>query len=151
MDAQSGIDRLPEGPVRRMVAAANRHDLDEMVSQFAEHYENITPAHPARSFTGSAQVRKNWAALFAGIPDLRLTVHDATRGAGGTVWMEWSTQGTRPDGSTTASAGVAILTVRDDDIVAARFYLEPVEHESGDVDDAVRAAVGSADHGGDAA
>ncbi|MEC5193075.1 MULTISPECIES: nuclear transport factor 2 family protein [unclassified Arthrobacter] len=148
MDA-SGADRLPEGPVRRMVAAANRHDLEEMVSQFAEDYTNTTPVHPARSFTGSAQVRQNWAALFAGLPDLRLTVQDATAGAGNKVWMEWSNRGTRPDGSVTASAGVAIFTVRDDRIAAAHFYLEPVENESGDVNAAVRTAVRGAAGGGD--
>jgi ketosteroid isomerase-like protein len=137
----SGIDRLPEGPVRRMLAAANRHDLDGMVSQFTEDYENITPVHPARSFKGSAQVQKNWAALFAGLPDLTVTVHDATTGHGGKVWMEWSNRGTRPDGSVTSSAGVAILTVRGDSIAAAHFYLEPIEHESGDVNDAIRVAV----------
>jgi ketosteroid isomerase-like protein len=145
----SGVDLLPEGPVRRMVAAANRHDLDEMVSLFAEDYENTTPVHPARSFKGSAQVRKNWAALFAGLPDLSLTVHDATTGPGGNVWMEWSNRGTRPDGSVTRSAGVAILTVRDDRIAAAHFYLEPVEHASGDVNEAVRVVVRGAVGGGD--
>jgi ketosteroid isomerase-like protein len=147
MDA--GTDLLPEGPVRRLVAAANRHDLEEMVAQFAEDYENTTPVHPARSFTGSAQVRKNWAALFAGLPDLSLTVHDATAGPGDKVWMEWSNRGTRPDGAVTSSAGVAIFTVRGDRIAAAHFYLEPVEHESGDVDAAVRMAVRGAAGDGD--
>jgi len=111
MDA-SGIERVPEGPVRRMLAAANRHDLDAMVSEFAEDYRNTTPAHPARSFAGSAQVRKNWTALFAGLPDLALTVHDAATGPDGKVWMEWSNRGTRPDGSVQRAAGVSILTVR---------------------------------------
>ena len=148
MDA-SGIDRLPEGPVRRMMAAANRHDLEGMVSEFAEDYQNTTPAHPARSFTGSAQVRKNWAALFAGLPDLSLTVHDATTGPGNTVWMEWGNRGTRRDGSVTSSAGVAIFTVRDDRIAAAHFYLEPVEHESGNVNAAVARAVRGAAGSGD--
>lgn len=148
MDAY-GIDLLPEGPVRRMMAAANRHDLEAMVSEFAEDYENTTPAHPARSFTGSAQVRKNWAALFAGLPDLSLTVRDATMGPGNTVWMEWGNRGTRPDGSVTQSAGVAIFTLRDDRIAAAHFYLEPVEHESGDVNAAVVMAVRGAARSGD--
>lgn len=140
MDA-SGVDRLPEGPVRRMVAAANRHDLDAMVHEFAEDYENTTPAHPARSFKGSAQVRKNWTALFAGLPDLSLTVHDAATGPDGKVWMEWSNRGTRPDGSVSRAAGISILTLRGDKIAAAHFYLEPVEQESGDVDAAVSLAV----------
>ncbi|MDQ0665360.1 ketosteroid isomerase-like protein [Arthrobacter ulcerisalmonis] len=143
MDA-SGIDRVPEGPVRRMLAAANRHDLEAMVSEFAEDYQNTTPVHPDRSFTGSAQVRKNWTALFAGLPDLTLTVHDAATGPGGKIWMEWSNRGTRPEGSVQRAAGVSILTVRDGKIAAAHFYLEPVEHESGDVDAAIGMAVGGA-------
>ncbi len=147
MDA-SGIERIPEGPVRRMLAAANRHDLEAMVSEFAVDYRNNTPAHPARSFTGSAQVRKNWTALFAGMPDLALTVHDAATGPDGKVWMEWSNRGTRPDGSVQRAAGVSILTVRDDKIAAAQFYLEPLDQDSGDVNQAVReAAFGAA--GGD--
>ena len=147
MDA-SGIGRAPEGPVRRMLAAANRHDLEAMVSQFAEDYRNTTPVHPARSFTGSAQVRKNWTALFAGLPDLTLTVHDAATGPDGKVWMEWSNRGTRPDGSVQQAAGVAIFTLRDDKIAAAQFYLEPVDQDSGDVNEAVREAVQGA-AGGD--
>jgi ketosteroid isomerase-like protein len=140
MDA-SGIERVPEGPVRRMLAAAARHDLEAMVSQFADDYRNTTPVHPARSFTGSAQVRKNWTALFAGMPDLTLTVYDAATGADGKLWMEWSNRGTRPDGSVQRAAGVAIFTLRDDKIAAAQFYLEPVDQDSGDVNEAVREAV----------
>ncbi|WP_285320167.1 nuclear transport factor 2 family protein [Pseudarthrobacter sp. lyk4-40-TYG-27] len=147
MDA-SGIDRLPEGPVRRMLAAAGRHDLEDMVSQFADDYRNTTPVHPARSFTGSAQVRKNWAALFAGLPDLTLTVHDAATGPDGKLWLEWSNRGTRPDGSVQRAAGVAIFTLRHDKIAAAQFYLEPVDQDSGDVDQAVREAVQGAAGGG---
>ncbi|KRE88175.1 nuclear transport factor 2 family protein [Arthrobacter sp. Soil764] len=140
MDA-SGIERVPEGPVRRMLAAAKRHDLEAMVSEFAEDYRNTTPVHPARSFTGSAQVRKNWTAIFAGLPDLTLTVHDAATGPDGKLWMEWSNRGTRPDGSEQRAAGVAIFTLRNDKIAAAQFYLEPVDHDSGDVNQAVSEAV----------
>ena len=148
MDA-SGMELLPEGPVRRMVAAANRHNLEEMVSQFTEDFENTTPVHPGRSFKGSAQVRKNWAGLFAGLPDLSLTVHDAAAGPGNKVWMEWSNRGTRPDGSVTRSAGVSIFTVRDGRIAAVQFYLEPVDHDSGDVNQAVSMVVRGAAGGGD--
>lgn len=140
MDA-SGLHRVPDGPVRRMLAAANRHDLEAMVSEFAEDYRNTTPVHPARSFTGSAQVRKNWTALFAGLPDLALTVHDAATGPDGKIWVEWSNRATRPDGSVQRAAGVSILTVRDDRIAAAQFYLEPVDRDSGDVDDAISEAL----------
>jgi ketosteroid isomerase-like protein len=134
-----------------MVAAAGRHDLDAMVAQFADDYENITPNHPDRSFTGSAQVRTNWEALFAGIPDLALTVHAATTAPDGTLWMEWSNAGTRRDGVPVHMAGVAIFTLRSDSIAAVRFYLEPVERASGDVDAAVRTVVGPPAHAGEGA
>ncbi|TDT78690.1 ketosteroid isomerase-like protein [Arthrobacter sp. AG258] len=147
MDA-SGIDRVPEGPVRRMLAAAGRHDVEDMVSQFADDYRNTTPVHPARSFSGSAQVRKNWTALFAGLPDLTLTVHDAATGPDGKLWLEWSNRGTRPDGSVQRAAGVAIFTLRHDKIAAAQFYLEPVDQDSGDVNQAVREAIQGAAGGG---
>jgi ketosteroid isomerase-like protein len=147
MDA-SGIERVPEGPVRRMLAAVNHHDLEGMVSEFAEDYQNTTPVHPGRSFRGSAQVRKNWAALFAGLPDVSLTIHDVATGPEGKVWMEWSNRGTRPDGSVMRSAGVSILTVRDDRIAAAQFYLEPIDPDSGDVNQAISEAVRGAAGGG---
>src|SRR6476469_3611706 len=148
MDTPDGVDRLPDGPVRRMFSATQRRDLDAMLAEFADDYVNITPNHPARSFTGSAQVRKNWTALFAGMPDLTLTVHDAATGPDGKIWLEWSNRGTRPDGSVQRAAGVAIFTLRDDKIAAAQFYLEPVDQDSGDVNEAVREAVHGA-AGGD--
>ncbi|MDQ4501353.1 nuclear transport factor 2 family protein [Sinomonas sp. ASV322] len=146
MDA-SGIELLPDGPVRRMVDAANRHDLDAMLAEFADDYENVTPNHPARSFTGSAQVRKNWESLFAGVPDLRVTVHAATTAPDGTVWMEWSNEGTRRDGVAVQMTGVSLFAVRDNLLAAVRFYVEPVDQGSGDVDDAIRAASGASTGG----
>ncbi|GAB3276766.1 hypothetical protein GCM10027449_16060 [Sinomonas notoginsengisoli] len=143
MDA-SGIDLLPDGPVRRMIAAANRHDLEAMVAEFTEDYENVTPNHPARSFTGRAQVHRNWETLFAGVPDLSLTVHAATTAPDGTLWMEWSNAGTRRDGIAVHMAGVSILTIRDDHIAGAHFYLEPVDPGAGDVNAAVREVTGVA-------
>lgn len=142
MDTRGGLDRLPEGPVRRMFAAAQQKNLDEMVAQFADDYVNITPNHPVRSFTGSAQVRSNWSQIFAGVPDLTLEVLDVAA-ADESVWVEWANRGTRRDGIRVEMAGVAIFTVREDRLSAVRFYLEPVEYESGDADDAVRATAGA--------
>lgn len=141
MDA-SGIDFLPAGPVRRVFEAISRHDLDGMVSCFAEDYLNETPVHPDRGFTGREQVRKNWAAILAGVPDLQPFVVRATTAADGRVWVEWGQRGTRRDGVPVDLAGVAVFTLDGDVISAVRFYLEPVEHESGDVDAAVRQTTG---------
>ncbi|MDJ0315457.1 nuclear transport factor 2 family protein [Arthrobacter sp. H35-D1] len=147
MDTPEGMDRLPDGTVRRMFAAARRQDLDAMVAEFADDYVNITPNHPDRSFTGSAQVRSNWSALFAGVPDLTLEIRDAATAPDGKVWVEWASRGTRRDGVPVEQAGVAIFTVREGLLSAVRFYLEPVEHESGDVNTAVRDVAGADSRG----
>ena len=144
MDATGGLDRLPDGPVRRMFTAAQHHDLEAMLAEFADDYVNVTPVHPNRTFRGREQVRANWASIFGGIPDFSPDVHDTSTGPDGTVWVEWGARGTRRDGVPAELAGVAIFTVRDDRLAAVRFYLEPVERESGDVNAAVRSAVGPA-------
>ena len=147
MDTPAGVDRLPDGPVRRMFQAARTHDLDAMVAEFVEDYVNTTPNHPARSFTGRAQVRSNWSALFAGIPDLQVEVRDAATGADGKVWVEWESHGTRRGGLAVEQAGVAIFSLRGDRLSAARFYLEPVERDTGDVNAAVRSVAGAGPEG----
>ena len=42
----------PNGFVAQLVAAVNAHDLDAVVGLFTADYQNQTPVHPARSFTG---------------------------------------------------------------------------------------------------
>jgi hypothetical protein len=123
--------------VDRLLAATNAHDLDALVACFADDYENQTPAHPARSFRGREQVRRNWEQIFAHVPDLRAeVVRRAT--SGGTVWTEWEMTGTLGDGTTHHMRGVILFGVRDGLASWARFYLEPVDPGAGTVDDAVR-------------
>ena len=122
--------------VDRLVAATNAHDIDGLVGCFAEEYVNKTPSHPARGFQGRDQVRRNWTAIFAGVPDITARVI-ASAVDGQQVWTEWEMSGTRRDGAAHAMAGVIIFGVRDRHIVSARFFLEPVETTSGDVDAAV--------------
>ena len=123
----------PASLVRRLAAATNAHDLDALVACFADDYLNETPAHPARGFRGAEQVRRNWAQLFAGIPDLSARIL-ATAGAGDTVWAEWQMSGTRRDGTAHLMRGVIIFGVEAGKARSARFYLEPVEGISGGVD-----------------
>ena len=61
-------------------AAVNSHDLEALTDCFASDFVNETPLHPARSFTGSEQVRKNWAQIFAGV---RNSFHAGFAGDGG--------------------------------------------------------------------
>jgi ketosteroid isomerase-like protein len=127
--------------IDRLLAATNDHDLDGVADCFATDYVNQTPAHPLRGFRGRDQVRRNWTTIFAGVPDITARVV-ATAVEGNTAWTEWEMSGTRRDGASHETAGVIIFVVEDDRIASARFYLEPVEHSSGDVDAAVERAPG---------
>jgi ketosteroid isomerase-like protein len=128
--------------VNRLVAATNAHDIDGLVDCFAPDYVNETPAHPLRGFTGPDQVRRNWTSIFAGVPDITARVV-ASVADGNLAWTEWEMSGTRRDGAPHAMAGVIIFGVRDDHIVSGRFYLEPVEQTSGDVNAAVADVLGT--------
>jgi ketosteroid isomerase-like protein len=127
--------------LERLVGAVNAHDLDAIVESFSYDYVNETPAHPARGFAGRAQVRRNWTAILAGLPDVTASVvRSATDGD--TVWSEWWMRGTRADGVAQAIAGVVVFGVDADDRARwARFYLEPVEEGGIDVDGAIHRTV----------
>jgi ketosteroid isomerase-like protein len=139
------MDRPGEDPaaaVERLLESVNAHDLEAMVGCFAQDYVNVTPAHPQRGFGGSQQVRRNWSQLFAGVPDLRAEVL-GTAVDGDRVWTEWDISGTRRDGAPFAMRGVVIFGVSGGVIASARFYLEPVEQASGDVDAHTARVVGA--------
>jgi limonene-1,2-epoxide hydrolase len=106
------------------------------VACFDDDYVNETPAHPLRGFRGREQVRQNWTAVFAGVPDIEVRVTASARD-GNEVWSEWRMDGTRRDGARHAMAGVIIFGVANDRISSARFYLEPVETRTGDVSAAI--------------
>src|SRR6185312_3882075 len=108
--------------VDRLVRATNDHDLDTLVSCFAEGYVNETPAHPSRGFVGREQVRRNWEQIFTFVPDLSAEV-TASAFEVSTAWTEWSMQGTRLDGSVHQMAGIVLFKVADGAIERARFYL----------------------------
>lgn len=139
------MDR-PDGAaavLERLLRAVNEHDLDGMVACFAGGYVNETPAHPARGFRGNEQVRRNWSQIFAGVPDLRAELPRMTVD-GATAWTEWEMSGARIDGAAFLMRGVVIFELADDVIASARFYLEPVEETSGDVDSHTRRVAGTA-------
>ncbi len=133
-----------EGPgawVERLCRATNSHDLEELVGCFALEYANETPAHPARGFRGPTQVRKNWAQIFAAVPDLTATVRWIA--GADTVWSEWEMRGTKRNGMPHLMRGVVIFGVEEGLARWARFYLEPVDEGGQGVDEAVRRVVGS--------
>jgi ketosteroid isomerase-like protein len=123
--------------VGRLLQATNDHDIEALVACFAEEYRNETPAHPARSFSGRGQVRRNWEQIFGSVADLHAEV---LRSAidGDTAWTEWEMTGTRRDGTRHHMRGVVIFGIGQGLVRSARFYLEPVHEGPGTADDAVR-------------
>ena len=135
-----GNETDPSAVVQRLRAVTNAHDIDAIVSCFAFDYRNETPVHPARNFVGNEQVRRNWTKILAAIPDVSTEIL-ASAVSGKMVWTEWEHRGTRPDGTAHLMRGVVVFGVSDGLIASARFFLEPVEEASGDVDAAVRRQV----------
>jgi ketosteroid isomerase-like protein len=134
-------------PAPRAVAAAlaeamNARDIEAFVALFAPDYDSQQPAHPDRAFRGRDQVRANWSAVFAGVPDFRAELV-ASAVEAETVWSEWRWSGTHEDGSRLAMAGVIVFGVRDGQIAWARLYVEPVEAAGASIDAAVREMSGT--------
>jgi ketosteroid isomerase-like protein len=127
--------------IDQLVERMNAHDLDGVVGLMHPDYHSEQPAHPAREFGTSAQVRANWDAMFRGIPDFRA---ELLRSADDrqTCWTEWHWRGNRTDGAPFDMRGVAIFELRDDRIAAARLYMEPVEHDGTDIEQAVESQSG---------
>lgn len=127
--------------IDRLIHAVNGHDLEGLVSCFANDYVNETPVHPLRGFTGNDQVRTNWTQIFAGVPDIEAAVLRRAEGEN-QVWTEWEMSGTRSeDGGQFLMRGVVIFGISGDVISSARFYLEPAEEASGGVNAHTRRVV----------
>lgn len=134
--------------IAALVAGANDHDLDRMMALFHPDYRSVHPAHPARAFVGSAQVRANWTAMFAGIPDVRAELGRVAR-AGETTWCEWTWSGTRTDGLPFETSGVVIFETRGHLITVGTFYMEDVETDGVGIDQTVEGMSGRLPGDGD--
>jgi ketosteroid isomerase-like protein len=112
--------------IDQLLAAMNAHDLDAVIALIHDDYTSVQPAHPDREFGSSAQVRANWGAMFAGIPDFRAELVRSVDD-GQTCWTEWHWSGNRTDGENLDMRGVALFDIRDGQIMAGRLYMEHVE------------------------
>jgi hypothetical protein len=121
----------------RLRDAMNEHDIDAFVDCFHEDYRSEQPIHPGRGFGGRTQVRANWTAIFAGVPDFTAEVVGSCL-SGSTEWSEWRWTGTREDGSALHMVGVTVFGIRDDRIAWGRLYVEPVQGAAETIDEAVR-------------
>ena len=129
--------------IERMREALNRHDLEAFLECFDPNYRSEQPAHPNRGFGGKEQVRKNWSAMFDSFPDFeaQLLRHTAD---GEVVWSEWHWTATGLN-----MAGVIIFGVEEDQIVWGRLYVEQVEENGQDIDEAMRTITEGSQRAGD--
>jgi len=120
----------------RLLAAINAHDFDAAAGVMHQNYQSEQPTHPGRAFLGRDQMRANWQAMFAGIPDFHAEVLRSVCD-GDTIWSEWHWTGTRDDGQPFEMRGITLFEIAGDYVVAGRLYLENVEREMVDIDQAV--------------
>lgn len=141
--------RTPAQVLDRLVTSVNAHDIDGLVDCFAQDYSLTDPVHPARSFNGSLQVRKNWSTMFDALPDVRLDVQDhAVTDTG--FWLEAAQTGTGRDGHRLEMRTVFIAAVADGQITSAHMYAAPVEHGGPGIDAVFAAMAGTVPSGSDA-
>jgi ketosteroid isomerase-like protein len=120
----------PAAVLARLTAAMNRQDLAAFVACFDPEYESAQPAHPDRWFRGRAQVERNWATMFAGLPDFRAEVERSVV-AGDIVWVEWRWTGSHGDGTRLDACGACIFGVRAGRLTWGRLYMEDVQSGAG--------------------
>ena len=126
----------PLAVVDRLDAALKTHDLEALVDAFHPDFHGEQPLHPSAHTVDRERLRKNWATIFANVPDVRADVLD-TAVAGDTVWSEWRIYGTRRDGRPLDLRSVWIFGVRDGRVAWGRLYREPIDADEADADESV--------------
>lgn len=127
----------PMSTIDRLLAATNAHDVEGIVACFAADYSLESPLHPARSFRGKEQVRRNWTQILGAVGDLKAGLVGFACD-GGVAWTEWEMVGTRRDGIAHCMRGVFVFHVVDGSITKGRMFLEPVDTSSADANEGAR-------------
>jgi ketosteroid isomerase-like protein len=113
----------------RLVAAFNAHDLDAVMSFFADDCELMMPRGPdpwGQRYVGKADVRKGLATRFQGVPDVHYgDVHNWVSGNHGV--SQWTLTGTTKDGKKIKVRGCDLLEFRDGKIIQKDSYWKIVE------------------------
>ena len=102
--------------LRQVLEAFNRHDLDAIMSHFADDCVLETPRGPepwGTRFVGRDEVRRGLMARFEGIPDVHYSDDDhfvsGSRGV-----SEWTISGTTVEGGRIEVRGCDLWTFGDD-------------------------------------
>ncbi len=116
----------PKTVIDRAQKALNDRDVEAFADCFDPFYIGEQPAHPDRALRGREKIRTQWSAIFSHVPGFEAKIlRSATEGD--VVWTEWHWTGRQTDGAKLDMRGVIISAVREDRIVWARIYVEPVQ------------------------
>jgi steroid delta-isomerase-like uncharacterized protein len=102
--------------LQQVLDGFDRHDLDAIMSHFADDCVFESPRGPDRwgtRFVGKDEVRRGFAARFEGIPDVRYDDGDHFA-CGGRGVSEWTIRGTTLDGAQIDIRGCDLWTFDDD-------------------------------------
>lgn len=121
--------RVTIDTLTQLVAAFNAHDLDAVMSFFADDCELIMPRGPdpwGQRYVGKAAVRNGLATRFEGIPDVHYgDVHNWVSGNHGV--SQWTLTGTTKDGKKIMVRGCDLLEFRNGKIIRKDSYWKIVE------------------------
>jgi ketosteroid isomerase-like protein len=101
--------------LQQVLDGFDRHDLDAIMSHFADDCVFEAPRGPDRwgtRFVGKEEVRRGFAARFEGIPDVRYDDGDHFA-CGGRGVSEWTIRGTTVDGVQIDVRGCDLWTFDD--------------------------------------
>lgn len=110
------------GRLREVLDAFNRHDLDAIMSHFADDCVLEAPRGPDRSgrrFVGKAEVRRGLAARFEGIPNVHYS-DDSHFACGARGLSEWTITGSTVDGVTVDVRGCDLWTFDSHGLIARK-------------------------------
>jgi steroid delta-isomerase-like uncharacterized protein len=108
--------------LRDVLDAFNRHDLDAIMSHFADDCVFESPRGPdrfGRRFAGKEEVRRGLAARFEGIPDVGYGDDDHFA-SGNRGVSEWTITGTTIDGVAVDVRGCDIWTFDDRGLITRK-------------------------------
>jgi len=122
--AESVISALEE-----ICAAFNAHDLDRIMSFFADDCVLQMPRGPepcGRRYEGKAAVREGLATRFAGMPDVHYG-HATHYADGNTGISKWTVTGTTPTGERIEALGCDFYTFDNGRVVVKDSYWKRVD------------------------
>ena len=115
--------------LRAILAAFNAHDLEQIMSLFAEDCVLQMPRGPdpwGTRMVGKAAVREGLASRFTGLPDVRYE-DDSHLIAGNVGVSKWTLRGTPASGEPITVHGCDFYTFHDGKIVEKDSYWKIVE------------------------